>query len=310
MNKKCKGTRIDIWRGADEKTWERDSDDTREYHRKCKNCHIFPRYIPSHIPSSDTDEEELWDKRHPSWTDKWIVGDEYEVSDDVDNCDNSIDPYHFPLFSTSDERIGEKGWDKIKKEYPCDNTHSIFCCIGKKWSFHEFSSWDKCEYLTTKYHEKDGKSKPKGKENLEGIWDDSFGLIFFPLLDTHGQNRKNRVEEYCPVHHAHFDNLHRKGIECDCYIGNMSFLHNREKDSIYLEKYCPEKECQSVGKWEYENLLDIGTIPCKSHSDILSRIPPGEEKHEKIARESCDHHKGISPCFRYSWCYRKEYTRK
>ena len=76
-----------------------------------------------------------------------------------------------------------------------------------------------------------------------------FGDFFIISLFYSGsQYWEERVEEYSPIHHPDFDDLHREGIEGDTRISDIRRFEYREEDDIHLEKYHPEKQSKSVGK--------------------------------------------------------------
>ena len=59
---------------------------------------------------------------------------------------------------------------------------------------------------------------------------------------------EERVQEYRPIHHPDFDELHRKSVKCDGDICDFSRFHNREEDSIDFEEYDIQEKCHSIGK--------------------------------------------------------------
>lgn len=72
-----------------------------------------------------------------------------------------------------------------------------------------------------------------------------FIILFFYSSSQYGEET---IEKNRPIHHPYFDDLHRESIEGDTGISGICRFEEGEEDDIYLEKYHPKKECESVGE--------------------------------------------------------------
>lgn len=73
----------------------------------------------------EKEQENLTHECHPGRTDKGIEGDENEISHEVGDSDDEIDPEELPLFVVGDEEVGEEGREEVEEEYKYHDFHGI-----------------------------------------------------------------------------------------------------------------------------------------------------------------------------------------
>ncbi len=236
--------------------------------------------------------------------------DEDDISDDIEQCDEGIYIHHLSLLATGDEDIGIEWWDEVDEKYPSDDTEGVDRAISENGRLDELWSRDDAYDPWGEEREKEARGYTSDEEEWEGMTSEfrDFRIVLF--LYGAREDGEERVQEYRPVHHPDFDELHRKCVERDGDICYFSWLHDWEEDGIDFEEYDIQKECDSVGKWYADDMLDIFTIPWEMYTMMPTRIPPCQRGHEDIACESCEHDKGEFPLRGHASRSRIEDTRE
>ena len=233
----------------------------------------------------------------------------------------------------SDEDIGCEGRDEVEEKYPDDDRHRIDARGTMDDRRDERLSWDNSSDFSSCEEEKSWDPDPEKEKERIGVgdegtrmledwrvgglegwriggledWDSHSSifpsfltwsgiLFFFTLFSLKGfcEDRQQGIQKNCSIHHPDFHDLHREGIEGDHTIGDVGWFHDREENSIHLEKYHIQKECESIGNGSDKDMSDIGSIPAKMYRMPAIRIPPCESRHDEITSESCDHHESES----------------
>ncbi len=240
----------------------------------------------SHTPCRRDEKEYLCPKRHPCRSDKAIVWYEDNISNDIKECNYRIDREHFPLFTTSDEDISRERWEWIYEKYPRHDTECIHRAHPHVESMDECLTRDDTRDREGTEWEYERRDESSEKHEQRCVSDEFFCFFMIGFFESESQYREERVQEYRPIHHADFDELHRQCVESDDCVSICLRSHDREEYRVDFEKYDIEKEGESIGKWYAYDMADIVSIPGKPYTRMSTRIPPGESRHDEVPCDS------------------------
>ncbi len=96
--------------------------------------------------------------------------------------------------------------------------------------------------------QKEARGYTSDEEKRECVTSELFDFRIILFFYSAREDGEEGIQEYRPIHHPDFDELHRKSVERDGDICDFSRFHNRKEDGIDLEKYDIQKECHSVGE--------------------------------------------------------------
>lgn len=212
-----------------------------------------------------------------------------DIAHDIDYSDESVDIHDLLLFSLGDEGIVRQRRDEVKEENPRNNPHRINRSIAIHTRVDEVIGRDESYDFWSKEREKYRYPSPESHEEFESFFRELFGVFDSVFLYGAREHGEYTIQKYRTIHHPYFDYLHGEGVESDDSICILARLHDREEDDVHLEKYHSQKERESVRKRDFEDMEDIVSIPGKPYTIPLACVPPGESRHEDIARESSEH---------------------
>ncbi len=285
-NKQGKFFPVIQWNNFSKKLRSCYAENERNYENEREWSLFSERKYISYLMCCQDEENDLWKKCNPCWSNEGIFWNDDDIPDYIYKSNHSIDSEHFCLLSSCDHDIGREWWDEVDEKYPCDDLHGITACIEWERIFQIFFSCDEMENLSVKCEECTRNSNTKKYKNLVSAKSDIFdgGSVIF--CECSCQYWKETIQEYCPIHHPDFDNLHRHRIECYRDVCLVARLENREEYNIYLEEYNPKKKRDTIWKGSTDNMTNIFTIPLESYMDEFSTIEIRQSCHEYISEKS------------------------
>ena len=254
-----------------------------------------------HVPGGTIgldEEENLTGECNPGRSDERIEGNECEIPDEIDDGDDEIDFQKFFLFVVGDEEVGEEGREEIEEEYENDNLHGIERGIEVLGMLDIFAAREQSDDRSGIDEEERGDTDPEDEKDFIGFGDISVefhiisplplgeGLGVRAVFDRFGEEGEHRVEEQCPKHHPHFDDLHRDGIEGDRDIGECARFENREEDDVDLKIDDIEEESDPIGERYPEDMFHVFPVISEPYFFNLIGIKIEESGHDDITQES------------------------